>query len=210
MKLTKFQHACFVVEKDGTSVVVDPGNFTHDFIMPKRVAAIFVTHAHGDHMDEQLIITILRAHPKAILLGHESITSKFENENTQTIAAGESVEAGGIKLTFVGGTHEPIDRTIPTPANVGVVIDDHLYYPGDSYFVPSQPIKELLLPISAPWLTITKALDLVRTLQPPHIFPTHDAILSVDGQQLVDSLVLYTAIDLHLAYQRINGKTIQL
>ena len=210
MKLTKFQHACFVVEKDGTSVVVDPGKFTHDFIMPKHVAAVFITHNHPDHLDNQLVITILRENPKAILLAHESILADFKNENTQAINAGETVDAGGINLQFVGGTHEPIDVTIPTPANIGIIIENHLYYPGDSYFVPTQPTKELLLPISAPWLTIAKAMDVVRAIKPTHVFPTHDAILSADGQTLVDNLVTHICNELNVSYQRINGKTIEL
>jgi len=210
MKLTKFQHACFVVEKDGSSVVVDPGNLTHDFIMPKHVAAVFITHNHGDHLDNQLVITILRANPKAILLAHESILADYKNENTQAVTVGETVDAGGISLKFVGGTHEPIDIAIPTPPNIGVIIENRLYYPGDSYFAPEQTITELLLPISAPWLTIGKAMDLVRILKPANTFPTHDAILSTEGQALVDGMATKITASLNTSYQRINGKTIQL
>jgi len=210
MKLTKFQHACFVVEKDGNSIVVDPGNLTHDFIMPKRVAAVFITHNHGDHLDNQLVITILRANPKAILLAHESILADYKNENTQAVTVGETVDAGGISLKFVGGTHEPIDIAIPTPPNIGVVIENRLYYPGDSYFAPEQTITELLLPISAPWLTIGKAMDLVRILKPANTFPTHDAILSTEGQALVDGMATKITASLNTSYQRINGKTVQL
>jgi len=210
MKLTKFQHACFVVEKDGKSIVVDPGNLTHDFIMPKHVAAVFITHNHPDHLDSQLVITILRAHPKAVLLAHESIVNDFKNEHTQAVRVGEIVDAGGITLQFVGGDHEPIDSTIKTPVNIGVIIGSHLYYPGDSFFAPLQPIVELLLPISAPWLTIGNAMDLVRNLKPTHAFPTHDAILSTEGQALLDKIVTGITSPLNTSYQRINGKTVQL
>lgn len=210
MKLTKYQHACFVVEKNGTSVVVDPGNLTHDFIMPKRVSAVFITHSHADHFDNQLVITILRQHPKAVLLAHESILIDFNNEHTQAISIGETVDVGGISLQFVGGTHEPIDITIAAPINIGVIIENHLYYPGDSYFAPKQPIVELLVPISAPWLTIARSMDLIRTLKPSHTFPTHDAILSAEGQAMIDGMVQSITADLNVSYQRINGKTVEL
>jgi len=210
MKLTKFQHACFVVEKDSASIVVDPGNFTHDFIMPKHVTAVFVTHNHPDHVNNQLIITILREHPKAVLLAHESILSDFKTERTQAVSVGETVDAGGITLQFVGGSHAEIDSAIPTPVNLGVIIDGHLYYPGDSFYAPEQPIKELALPISAPWLTIGRALDLVRTLKPTFVFPTHDAILSEEGQSLTDGMVTRITNELGINYQRINEKTIEL
>ena len=210
MRLTKFQHACFVIEKDGVSVVVDPGNLTHDFIMPKKVAAVFVTHNHGDHSDNQSIITILREHPNAVLLGDESVLQDFKNEHTQTVSVGETVDAGGISLHFVGGTHATIDTTIPPIANLGVIIENHLYYPGDSFFVPEQPIKELALPISAPWLTVGGSMDLVRATKPSFIFPTHDAILSKEGQDLLDTLVTRLIGESGPTYQRINGETIEL
>ena len=210
MKLTKFQHACFVVEKDTAAVVVDPGSFTHDFIMPKHVTAVFVTHNHPDHVNNQLIITILREHPEAVLLAHESILNDFKTERTQAVNVGETVDAGGIILQFVGGTHEEIDSAIPTPVNLGVIIDSHLYYPGDSFYAPEQSIKELALPVSAPWLTIGRALDLVRALQPSFVFPTHDAILSEEGQSLVDGMVTRITSELGVNYQRINEKTVEL
>ena len=210
MKLTKFQHACFVVEKNGVSVVIDPGNFTHDFIMPKHVAAIFVTHNHPDHLNNQLIVTILREHPKAILLGHESIVHDFQNENTQAITVGETIDASDITLQFVGGTHEPIDSTIATPENIGVIIENRLYYPGDSFYIPQQVIKELALPVSAPWLKISESMDFVRTLKPSFVFPTHDAILSEAGQAMVDRMISNVVETVGGQYQRIDGKTIEL
>jgi L-ascorbate metabolism protein UlaG (beta-lactamase superfamily) len=210
MKLSKYQHACFVVEKGGISIVVDPGSMTHDFIMPKHVAAVYITHSHADHLDAQKVITILREHPKAVLLADERILSEFKNEHTQAIVSGETVDAGGIKLHFVGGNHEPIDSSIPTPVNIGIIIDDTLYYPGDSYFVPEQPIHHLLLPISAPWLTIGNALNMIRAIKPQTAFPTHDALLSEDGQKLIDTMVSQVSGKLGVTYQRINEQTIEL
>ena len=55
MKLTKFEHAALVLEKDGATLVVDPGAYSHDFIIPKRVDGIIITHEHPDHLDPSLI-----------------------------------------------------------------------------------------------------------------------------------------------------------
>lgn len=210
MKLTKYQHACFVAEKNGVSIVVDPGAYTHDFIMPKHVAAVFVSHNHPDHLNNQLIVTILRAHPKAVLLGDESVTAGFQNEHTQTVSSGETIDADGIQLKFVGGIHEAIDASMPTPPNLGVIVDNSLYYPGDSFYAPEEKIEILALPVSAPWLTFQKSADLARALKPRYVFPTHDAILSAEGQQLVDTMTTNALKDLEITYQRINGKTIEL
>jgi len=210
MKLTKFQHACFVIEKDGASIVVDPGAFTHDFIMPKHVAAVFVTHNHPDHLNNQLIVTILREHPKAVLLAHESIVHDFQAEHTQAVTVGETVSVGDITLQFVGGVHEQIYPTLPVPVNIGVIIENQLYYPGDSFYLPQQPIEALALPVSAPWLKLSESIDFVKALKPIFIFPTHDAILSEEGKAMVDRMITGFTDSIGAQYKRIDDETIEL
>src|SRR5690606_26338443 len=94
MKLTKFEHACLVVEKEGTTLVVDPGNFSHDFITPKHVDAIIITHEHADHLDEAVVSKLLQQNPKAIVIAHESITSRYPDSPTMVATLGEAHAVG--------------------------------------------------------------------------------------------------------------------
>ena len=52
MKITKLEHSGLVIEKDGQNLVFDPVEFTG--IIPKieNVAAVVITHKHGDHSGE--------------------------------------------------------------------------------------------------------------------------------------------------------------
>lgn len=211
MKLTKYQHACFVVEKDGTSVIVDPGNFTHDFIMPSKVSAIVVTHEHPDHFDETLIGRILAAHPQATIIAHESITGRFTNNTTIAARIGEPYTVGPFSLRFFGGTHASIAESIQVPPNLGVLIDDRLYYPGDSFVVPINiTIRELALPASAPWLKISEAIHFLGQVRPQFVFPTHDAILSNEGKLLVDRMLGAAADGQNSQYKRLDGVSVEL
>ena len=36
MKLTKHEHACVVLEKDGASIVIDPGSFSSGAVLQHR------------------------------------------------------------------------------------------------------------------------------------------------------------------------------
>jgi len=81
MKLTKYQHACLVLEKESSTIIIDPGSFSHDFIMPKRVDAIIITHNHPDHFDPQLVRHILDHHSKATLIAHEEISGQFTDHS---------------------------------------------------------------------------------------------------------------------------------
>ena len=211
MKLTKFQHACFVVEKEGATLVVDPGNFSHDFITPSHVDAIVITHEHPDHLDETRIQAILQANPKATIIAHESIAGRYTNYNAIGAKLGEPYTIGTFTLRFFGGTHASIAASIPVPPNLGVLIEGRLYYPGDSFTVPENvPIKELALPASAPWLKMSEAMDFLARVKPEFTFPTHDAILSNEGKQLADRLLGAVASGQNTTYKRLDGQSIEL
>ena len=64
VRLTKHEHACVVLEKDGATFVVDPGVFSPgaaDIIAGAE--AILLTHEHFDHVNEAAISEALAARP---------------------------------------------------------------------------------------------------------------------------------------------------
>ncbi|MGV9001418.1 MAG: MBL fold metallo-hydrolase [Candidatus Saccharimonadaceae bacterium] len=211
MKLTKYQHACLVIEKDDTTLIVDPGAYSHDFIMPSRVDGIIITHEHPDHFDERLIQKILATHPKAIIIAHESISGRFSNYTAIAAKVNDPYTIGSFSLQFFGGSHASISPTIPVPPNLGVLIDARLYYPGDSFVVPEGVhIKELALPASAPWLKMSESMDFLASVRPDFAFPTHDAILSAEGKELADRLLGTVASSQNTIYKRLDGSSIEL
>lgn len=211
MKLTKYQHACLVIEDGGSTLVIDPGTYSRDFIMPARVDAIIITHEHPDHFDEKLVERILQAHPKATVIAHESISGRYTNFANVAATTTEPLTIGSFTLRFFGGTHATIADTIPVPPNLGVLVNNHLYYPGDSFVVPEGvTVQELALPASAPWLKISDAMDFLARIKPAFAFPTHDAILSDDGKTLVDRLLGAVAAGQHTQYKRLDSTSVEL
>lgn len=204
MKLTKYEHACFTVEKDDQLLVVDPGNFTTDFIAPEHVVAIVITHEHADHFDHEQIEAIIDKNPNAVVVGPADITSKIEAFNTKTVAAGESCSIGAFDLQFFGGKHASIHDSLGPIANLGVLVNDLLYYPGDSFFIPDASVDMLALPVTAPWLKIGEVMDFLVAIRPRAAFPTHDAIASTIGQELVDRLVGAAAGAHGIIYTRLS------
>lgn len=210
MKLTKFEHACFMVEKDDHTIVVDPGNLTTDYIEPDNVVAVIITHSHSDHFNPEHIDNILQVNPKAVVMGPKDITDQLKNYETRTVRPGDNFVHEGIELEFFGGTHASIHPDLPTPENVAVMIDERVYYPGDSFVVPDKSVDVLALPISAPWLKIQESIDFMLAVAPADVFPTHDAILSAVGQQIADNNVKHFAEEAAIDYLRIDGTTINI
>jgi L-ascorbate metabolism protein UlaG (beta-lactamase superfamily) len=204
MQLTKYDHACFTLEKDDQLLVVDPGEWSSDFISPSNVIAIVVTHDHGDHFDHEQITAIIDENPEAIIVGPETVTSKIEVFQTKTVQPGDTLNIGPFSLEFFGGKHAAIHPSIPQAVNVGVLVNDLLYYPGDSLTLPGRPVDILALPVAAPWLKISEAMDFLTQIHPRLAFPTHDAILSQIGKELVDGRLTATASEVGSTYQRLT------
>ncbi|HMH70613.1 MAG TPA: MBL fold metallo-hydrolase [Candidatus Saccharimonadales bacterium] len=205
MKVTKYQHACFTVEKDEQILVVDPGGFSTDFIAPGSVVAIVITHEHGDHFDPDQLAAIIDKNPEAVIVSNAAVTAKIETFQSRTVAAGDRITIGSFDLEFFGDSHAVIHASIPKISNVGVLINDLLYYPGDSFTVPDQPVDTLALPAAAPWMKIGEAMDFLAAVKPRLAFPTHDAILSTEGKEVADRLLGMAAKNNIVEYRRLES-----
>jgi L-ascorbate metabolism protein UlaG (beta-lactamase superfamily) len=204
MQLTKFKHACFTVTKDTNTIVVDPGTFSTDFVVPDNVVATIITHEHADHLDEKQLQAISERSPDMVVVAHESIASKLKRVKTRSVSAGDTIEISGFNLTFTGGEHATIAPNLPPLPNLGVHINQTLYDPGDSFTPPAGPVKVLALPAAAPWMKASEAIAFLASIKPEQAFPTHDAILSSEGKEIYDRLYEAAASNYNTRYQRIS------
>lgn len=210
MELTKYEHACFTVEKNGKSIIVDPGAYTNDLTIADNVVAVIITHEHGDHFDEAQLADIIAKNPQAIIMGPQEVTVKLSGFETRTVHGGDSFALEGFDLDFYGDAHAVIHPDRPIAQNVGVLIEDRLYYPGDSLTMPEKSVDTLALPVAAPWLKVSEAIDFMKSVGARFTFPTHDAILSTIGKQLTDTLIGSFAEAASTEYRRIDGETIEI
>lgn len=182
MRITKYEHATLVVEKDGRRLIIDPGSFTTQLPDVTAVDAVVITHEHPDHFTSDHLRAILDASPEATLYGPEGVAAAASDFDITVVQPGDEIDAGAFTLRFFGGTHSVIHWTVPIIDNVGVLVDDTLYYPGDSYAVPGGvDVEVLAAPIGAPWLKIGDAMDFVLGVRPRVAFGTHDRTLSPEG-----------------------------
>jgi L-ascorbate metabolism protein UlaG (beta-lactamase superfamily) len=184
MKITKYEHACFTVEIDGKVLVVDPGNFTKDLNITDSVVGIVITHPHADHFDPAVISDLFDKNPDSLLISLSSVTDQMPNHTSKVVNPGDSVTAGPFNLSFFGGLHAPIHETMQTGTNVGVMINDTVYYPGDSFTVPERPIEVLALPVSGPWLKTGDVIDYLLATKPKKAFLTHDGLNADSGKHM--------------------------
>lgn len=173
MLITRYTHSCVRLEHDGRVVVVDPGIWSEPRAL-RGADAVLVTHEHADHIDTLRLAGLgvpVFAPAEAAIQG-VAVTP---------VRAGERFEAAGLSIRALGGRHAPVYGGSPDCANLGYLIDDRLYHPGDSLHVPDQPVETLLVPMQASWLRISEAIDFVHAVRPERAFGIHDAQLSRYG-----------------------------
>lgn len=200
------------LDKDGVTLLIDPGNLTAEFAIPTTVRAIVVTHQHADHLDSQKISDILAVNPHCEVFALSSVLAQLQGNlparKLRTVAPGDTVDVAGFHVAFVGGRHAVIHKTLTRIDNVGVMVDRGVFfYPGDALDVPATPVTNLALPASAPWMKIGETIDYLLAVQPQLAFPVHDAILSDSGQQIVDTMLRQIANAHDITYQRFKLDT---
>ena len=194
MKLTKHEHACLIIEKAGATLVIDPGSFTMPLSDLENVVGIVVTHEHADHWTAEQLERLLDRNPDARILGPAGVAAAASEVTVEVVSAGDEVELGPFALKFFGEHHALIHESIPVVDNVGVLVDDSLYYAGDSYTVPEGvEVDTLAAPAGAPWLKIGDVMDYVVAVKPKRVFPVHEAVLSQIGKNMVNARIEWAA-----------------
>ncbi|MGK5738311.1 MBL fold metallo-hydrolase [Micromonospora sp. URMC 103] len=186
MQLTKYAHSCLRVEHDGGVLVIDPGVFSDPAALD-GADAVLITHEHPDHLDAAAITRQLDRRPFT-LHGPSSLSAALGDaaETLQPVRAGESFTAAGVAIRAYGGRHAVIHPDIPVVENIGYLINDVVYHPGDSLVVPDLPVDTLFAPIHAPWNKFSEVLDFIRAVAPRRAYALHDALLNDNGYAVLD------------------------
>ena len=188
MLLTKYGHACVRLEKAGQVIVIDPGSFSEPESLQDAVG-VLITHEHADHVDPELLVAAQTGNPSLVVHTNADVVAQLAQKGVtaQPVGPGSAFALAGFEVRVVGGEHAEIYDGLPGCANVGFIVDEAVYHPGDSLFVPDADIETLLVPVSAPWLKLREAIDFVRAVGPSRAHPIHDALLSEIGLGNVDS-----------------------
>ncbi|WP_328651005.1 MBL fold metallo-hydrolase [Micromonospora sp. NBC_00330] len=203
MRLTKYAHSCLRVEHDGGVLVVDPGVFGDATAALDGADAVLITHEHPDHLDLAAVRLQLDRQPFPIH-GPASLAETLGDaaDVLRPVSVGESFTAAGVAVRAYGGRHAVIHPDIPVVDNLGYLINDVVYHPGDSLVVPDEtPVDTLFAPIHAPWSKFSEVVDFIRAVAPRRAYALHDALLNDNGLGVLDRQ--YTALS-GTEYQRLE------
>jgi L-ascorbate metabolism protein UlaG (beta-lactamase superfamily) len=205
MQVTKYAHSCLRVEHDGGVLVVDPGVYSEPEALD-GADAVLITHQHPDHVNVEAVTRALDRRPFRIN-GPASIAGVLGDaaEALTVVAPGESFTAAGVAIRAYGGQHAVIHPDIPVIENLGFLINDVVYHPGDSLVVPDDvQVDTLFAPIHAPWNKFSEVVDFIRAVAPRRAYALHDGLLNDHGFGVLDRQ--YTALS-NTDYRRLEPGT---
>ncbi len=179
MKLTKYEHACLLIEDDQKKLVIDPGKYAK---LPEDlddVKVVVITHEHTDHLDIDNLKHILDRNPEAEVFSTEAVASTLEAEDIacQVVKGRTEISSQGFELSFNEIDHSIVYGVSPC-RNLSIGVGDFLYYPGDSFAGEDRHYEVLALPTSGPWFNLIEAIDLAKSFDAKYIIGTHDIFLN--------------------------------
>ncbi|MDG4857032.1 MBL fold metallo-hydrolase [Streptomyces sp. T-3] len=189
LKLTKKAHACIRLEKDGQTLVIDPGGFSEQDAAA-GADAILVTHEHPDHFNEDRLRLAMDANPAAEIWTLRSVADQVSAAfpgRVHTVGHGDTFTAAGFDVQVHGELHAVIHPELPRITNIGFLVDGSVFHPGDALTVPDQPVDTLLLPVMAPWSKVSEVIEYVREVKPQRAIDIHDALLTDLARPIYDT-----------------------
>lgn len=186
MELTHFGHSCLLASFPQTTVLFDPGTFSHGFEGITGLSAILITHQHPDHADPDRLPALVAANPQAALYADPQTAAQLGGA-WQAVNVGDELSVGELTVRGVGGRHAVIHPELPVIDNISYLIGDgehpaKLMHPGDALFVPDEPVDVLATPAAAPWMKISEAVDYLRAVAPTHAVPIHHGIVAPEAR----------------------------
>ena len=198
MKITKFGHACLLVEEGSAKLLIDPGTFSEGFEGLTDVSAVLYTHKHPDHFYADALAKLLETNPDMRVLADEGTAAEIgTSDKVEVVHDGDELDIAGVSVKGIGSDHAVMHPDQPVDTNVGYLIAGRLFHAGDNYVVPGEPVEILAFASVAPWAKVSETVDYVRAVAPRIALPIHDAITTAPDMyaQMIDGM---TAADIKL------------
>lgn len=190
MKITKYEHACLLLEKDSTKLVIDPGSFT---TLPKSLESInyvIITEEHYDHFNLDNLQQIISKNPYVQTFTTQAVHNELIELgiDVKSISGDSKVTMGDFEVNFSETDHAVVYKKSPCKS-LTLKVNDYLYYPSDSYKTISEKVKVLALPSSGPWYKVSESIEFANAISSEIILVTHNALNSPIGNKVTNNFL---------------------
>jgi L-ascorbate metabolism protein UlaG (beta-lactamase superfamily) len=130
MRLTKLGHACVRLEKDGMTLVVDPGSFSAADAL-EGAHAVLITHEHVDHVVADRLRAAIQRNPDLRIWSTRTVAGLLTGAHVEAVADGEAFSIDGrFDVQVRGEWRAVVHPDVPRILNVGFLVDGLVFHPG--------------------------------------------------------------------------------
>jgi L-ascorbate metabolism protein UlaG (beta-lactamase superfamily) len=192
MRLTHLGHSCVLIDDPAGcagAALIDPGTLADDIDDLGAVDAVLITHEHPDHLELAKLRQLRHSNPQIGVFGSPGVPGALppdERERAVVLSSDGVARAdvAGWDVTASTTRHATIYPSLPDMTNNAYEIVQRVWHPGDALVVPDHPIEILLLPIGAPWMKLSEAVDYLRAVAPRLAIPIHQGGLAPAHREL--------------------------
>lgn len=190
MKLTKYEHACLILDNGNSRLIIDPGTFTNLPEDLNNVACIVITEEHLDHYNLSNIEKILSQSSNAQIISTVTVASQLKTagHSCLEIKGSKDLNVGGFSLTLVETDHSIIYASSPCRV-LTLKVDDFLYYSSDSFIPISSYVQVLALPTCGPWYKLSESVDFANSIDSKQIIATHNGLYNDIGNKVMNNFI---------------------
>lgn len=184
MKITKFAHCSLLVDTGSTRILFDPGIYSGELDGATELDAIIITHQHSDHLDINKLKLVMAQNEQLKIITHDGPSEILRDASIdhELLQPDQETVVGDSQIQAFEAPHQSIYQDQGLVENLGFIIDDFCFA-GDSLHLPppGKSVKVLALPVVAPWLKISEAIDFAIKVKPKFCIPVHDGFLNTGG-----------------------------
>ena len=198
------------MEENRIRILTDPGNYSVLQNNAKNIDIVLITHQHQDHVYVDSLKTVLANNPQAKIITGRSVAALLEKAgiSSEIMEEGQDLYEKGVLIEAFGKNHALIHSSIPLIQNTGYLVAKRLFFPGDAFLYPERKIEILALPVNAPWMRLSEAIDYAVALKPKICFPFHEGMLKspdfihkIAAQALEPEGIRYVAVETGREYE---------
>jgi len=172
MKITRYFQSCLLIEDNGARILIDPsGQEFERFKEFSELDAVLYTHEHGDHFEAELAQIFVEQGIAPVYAN--ASTAKLIKASKTVVEDGKQYEINGMMVKVFQLPHCLMVDGSPGPQNVGYLINDKFFHPGDGIELAGLTVENLALPISGPDISLKDAFAFTKQLGAKNVIPIH-------------------------------------
>lgn len=171
MKITRYFQSCLLIEENGVRILIDPsGQEAERADSFGKLDAVLYTHEHSDHFDVDLADKFMST--GVAVYANTGNAKKFKSQPS-IVTDGQELEIKGLKVKAIELPHCLMWDGSEGPQNIGFLIAERLFHPGDGKELAGLTVEILAAPITGPDVSLKDAHFFAKQLQAQTVVPIH-------------------------------------